>query len=118
MIRLLADENIHAPLAEAWRRDGLDVGYVAEGSSGIADGEVLQRAIDEYRILVTEDKDFGELVFRLQWGVPGVILLRLSGSSWMERHHRFRDLRAWVEDRLEGRYIVLTGDRIRSRPMP
>jgi predicted nuclease of predicted toxin-antitoxin system len=118
MLRLLADENIHAPLVSAWRDEGVDVRYIAESSSGITDREVLQLAIDEHRVLVTEDKDFGDLVFRLQRGVPGVVLIRLSGSSWQERHRRFNDLRQWTSDRLVGRYVVLAADRIRSRPMP
>jgi uncharacterized protein with PIN domain len=64
--RLLADENIAASLVRALREDGIDVSYVAELASGITDDEVLDLAKAEARLLLTEDKDFGELVFRMK----------------------------------------------------
>jgi len=66
-LRLLADENVQGELVHALRGDGLDVAYVAEGSCGITDEDVLHLALADRRVLLTEDKDFRELVFRCQW---------------------------------------------------
>ncbi len=55
------------------------VWYVAEMAPGVSDQDVLNLANHEQAVLVTADKDFGELVFRQHLLNPGVILLRLTG---------------------------------------
>ena len=60
------------------RDDGHDVTHVLEKIAGATDDEVLLAAYDEGRILLTEDKDFGELVYRLKKPSRGIILLRAS----------------------------------------
>ena len=64
-MRLLADEGVEARTVERLRFEGHDVDYVAELAPGITDDEVLDRANTGQRVLVTVDKDFGELVFCL-----------------------------------------------------
>ena len=59
---------------QRFRGGGHDVIYAAEVASGTTDAQVLQRANDENRLLLTEDKDFGEFVFRLHMTVPGLVL--------------------------------------------
>lgn len=78
-MNLLADEGVDRAIVERLRNDGHDVLYVAELSPSITDEEVLQRANDRGALLVTADKDFGELVFRQARAHPGVVLLRLAG---------------------------------------
>ena len=80
-MNLIADESVDGPIVERLRTDGHAVPYVAEMSPGITDDEVLDRAIADEAILVTGDKDFGELVFRLHRVAHGVILIRLQGLS-------------------------------------
>jgi hypothetical protein len=65
-VKLLADEGVDAAIVTRLRSDGHDVVYVAELSPGITDEAVLELANANERILVTTDKDFGELVFRLR----------------------------------------------------
>ena len=62
-MKLLADECCDAGLVHAQRNDGHDVLYAAESSPGATDEEILERAVSEHRILLTEDKNFGELVY-------------------------------------------------------
>lgn len=57
---------------------GMDANYVGDVVRGSPDGEVLKHAEEGGRILVTNDKDFGELVFRRGKPSSGVILLRLE----------------------------------------
>lgn len=69
------------PLCERLRQDGHVVLYVAEMEPGIDDAIVLDQANKQNAILLTADKDFGELVFRLNRIYAGVVLLRLAGLS-------------------------------------
>jgi predicted nuclease of predicted toxin-antitoxin system len=79
---LLADEGVERQVVERLRRDGHTVIYVAEMEPGIADNLVLERANSVAAILLTADKDFGELVFREgQLSSGGVVLIRLGGLS-------------------------------------
>jgi predicted nuclease of predicted toxin-antitoxin system len=81
-VRLLANENFPRDAVEALRNDGHDVSWVRTECSGISDREVLAKAQQEGRIVVTLDKDFGELAFRS--GMPasgGVILFRVTPIS-------------------------------------
>lgn len=81
-MNLLADEGVDGPIVERLRQDGHVVLYVAEMEPGISDQEILQRANAQMSMLVTADKDFGEMIFRQgQLNAGGVVLLRLAGLS-------------------------------------
>ena len=80
-MRWLADECVDAALVRRLRGAGHDVIYAAEVASGATDAQILRRANDEHRLLLTEDKDFGEFVFRLHMTVPGLrAFARCSGK--------------------------------------
>jgi hypothetical protein len=79
--------------------------------------KILARAQAESRIVVTQDKDFGELAFRR--GLPaqcGVILFRLGGNKPDADNHRMVEV---VESRTDwaGQFAVATDDRVRMRPL-
>ena len=78
-MNLLADESVDGAVVERLRRGGHAVIYVAEISPSISDEEVLREANDRRALLVTADKDFGELVFRQRRIHSGVLLVRLAG---------------------------------------
>lgn len=80
-MNLLADESVDRPIVEQLRLDGYSVISVAELSPNISDNEVLDQANKAEALLVTADKDFGELVFRQGLIHNGVVLLRLSGLT-------------------------------------
>lgn len=114
--RFLADENIAAPIVEALRTAGWDTEYVTETMPGINDDAVLQWARTENRILLTEDKDFGELAFRLKRDNPGVLMLRLPGGHWAQHWARLRAVLDQYACRLEGRFVVVQTEKVRVRP--
>ena len=60
---------------------GLSIYAIAEQEPSIADVDVLDTAVKLHAVLLTEDKDFGALVFRLRLPHRGVVLLRLSGIT-------------------------------------
>jgi predicted nuclease of predicted toxin-antitoxin system len=84
-VRWLADECVAAPLVTTLRSLGQDVLYVAEAAAGLDDADVIALALHERRILLTEDKDFGDLVFRRERRVPGVVLMRVASEHTRSR---------------------------------
>lgn len=65
-MNFLADENVDQQIVDQLRKNGHDVLYVIEMEPGISDDEVLARANRRGALLLTADKDFGELIFRQQ----------------------------------------------------
>jgi predicted nuclease of predicted toxin-antitoxin system len=116
-MRWLADECVSAVLVSRLRDAGHDVLYIAEFLSGATDPAVLELANAQSRVLLTEDKDFGDLVFRSRRVVPGVMLLRLDAETGDEKWQRLQTAITELGDRIGGRYIVVDAKRIRSRPL-
>ena len=77
----LADESVDRQIVDRLRQDGHVVRYVAEMDPGIPDDAVLNMSNQAEALLVTADKDFGELVYRQKRLSSGVILIRLEGLS-------------------------------------
>lgn len=80
-MNLVADEGVDRPIVERLRADGHSVTYIAELAPSISDDEVLALARDGGELLLTADKDFGELVYRRGQANAGVILIRLAGIT-------------------------------------
>ncbi len=80
-MNLLADESVDRQIVDRLRQDGHSVLYIAEIAPSVSDAEVLSRANALQSILITADKDFGELVYRLGRIHVGVVLIRLAGLS-------------------------------------
>ncbi|MBM3240017.1 hypothetical protein FJZ31_27335 [Candidatus Poribacteria bacterium] len=80
-MNLLADESIDKLIVERLRQEGYNVLYIAELSPSIDDDAVLQQANQNDALLITADKNFGELVFRQGLVHAGVVLIRLAGLS-------------------------------------
>jgi len=80
-MNFLADENIDRQIVQVLRDAGHQVVVVAEMNPGISDSVVLNSAYQNASILLTADKDFGELVFRQRQLFAGIVLIRLAGQS-------------------------------------
>jgi predicted nuclease of predicted toxin-antitoxin system len=80
-VNFLADENVDASIIAGLRAEGHKVQSVAELNRAIDDDAVLTLANETQSVLLTEDKDFGLLVYRQKKVHCGVVLLRLSGLS-------------------------------------
>lgn len=117
-MRWLADECVEAGLVARLRAKGHDVVYAAEEAAGATDVEVTERAGAEERLLLTVDKDFGDLVFRGARQLPGVVLLRLAPERHAFREERLLAAIERLGERLFGRYTVVEAGRLRSRPLP
>ena len=78
-MKFLADENIDRQIVAALREAGHEVTYIAELDPGTTDDYVLDIANRGGLLLLTADKDFGELLFRLHRHSHGIVLVRLAG---------------------------------------
>jgi len=116
-VRFLADECCDAALVGALRDDGHDVLYAVESLRGVTDDEVLHQAFSERRVLLTEDKDFGELVYRLRRPALGIVLLRFDVADRALKIPRLRRLLEQEARRLSSSFIVLEVDKVRIRPL-
>ena len=81
MVRFLADESCDFAAVRVLRTEGFDVLSVAEVSAGADDERVIALALRERRILLTEDKDFGQLLFAAGSKSLGVVLIRFPTSA-------------------------------------
>lgn len=80
-MNFVADESVDQQIVNRLRDDGHEVPAVSETEPGKSDNDVLPLARSLNALLITADKDFGELVFRQHLLTGGIILLRLSGIS-------------------------------------
>ena len=80
-MKFVADESVDRSIIDRLRQDGHQVWYVAETAPAICDEAVLDAANREAALLVTADKDFGEMVFRQHRFSGGIVLIRLVGLS-------------------------------------
>lgn len=117
-MNLLADECCDALLVAGLRQDGHDVFFVMESARGANDETVLRQAAEEQRILLTEDKDFGELVVRLRLPAYGIVLLRLSPADSEVKLARLRESILHDAARLPHSFVVVDEAKARFRSLP
>jgi predicted nuclease of predicted toxin-antitoxin system len=117
-VKLLADESVDAPIVERLRLDGHEVVYVTEVSPGIEDDQVLNTANKNQSLLLTGDKDFGELVFRLGRVSCGVILVRLSGLAPPRKARVVSEAIRAHGNEMANAFTVVTPGMVRIRHQP
>lgn len=118
-MKLLANENFPLPSVKLIRQAGYDILSITEDSPGIADIAVLTHATNEQRIILTFDRDYGELIYRLRKPSPrGVIYLRFRPHTPEEPATISLNLFQTEGLQFEGRFTVVERDQIRQRPLP
>ncbi len=116
-MRLLVDENFSGRVAHGLREAGWEVELVRSIEVGMPDRRVLATSVDSGALLLTEDSDFSELVFRDHHASVGVLYVRLDGVSIDRRIAIVTDILTEYRDRLLGCFTVIDhgGYRIRQR---
>jgi predicted nuclease of predicted toxin-antitoxin system len=117
-MKILIDENVARDIVAWLRTTGHDVLYAAESQPGANDSHWAIRAEQEQRVILTSDKDFGELVFRDKLASHGIVLLRLDDFAIPDILARLRTTWSVVEANPSGRFIVITEDKVRVRLLP
>ena len=111
----LADECCDFGVVKALRKEGYDVKAVVEEMSGASDEEVSTKALLEGRVILTEDRDFGQMVFAGNAPCIGVIFIRFPPSQRKTLARSIINLTELLGDRLLGHFVVLQPGRIRIK---
>jgi len=118
-MRFLANENYPLVSIRRLRLAGYDVASGSEDAAGVSDSEVLARAVTEERIILTFDRDYGELIYRQRRpSPPGMIYFRYSPLTPEEPAEQLLYIIAEANLFFEGMFTVVERDRIRQRPLP
>ncbi len=116
-LSLLADENIDQRLVSSLRLAGIFVYSVAESSPGISDEEVMRLSENLSAMILTDDKDFGEIVFRKQRSCRGIVLLRLTGVDYSRKADHVIKVIDRYGSEMIGKFVVITAERVRMRKL-
>jgi predicted nuclease of predicted toxin-antitoxin system len=114
-MKLLADESVESEIVAALRSVGHEVADIKELSPGIDDARVLAFAKESGAILTTNDKDFGDLIYRDKFASKGVILLRFGKLEIVERIELLLRVLEERESELDGMFTVITAIGVRIR---
>lgn len=114
-MKFVADEGVDGSLVSFLREAGHHVLYFAETEQGTDDELILGLANAESRILITRDKDFGELVYRLKMVHSGIILVRAEELSSIARSRLVINFIQTNLDLLSGYFIVIQAGTTRLR---
>jgi predicted nuclease of predicted toxin-antitoxin system len=117
-VQFLADESCDFAVVRALRAAGFDVVAVADIGPRLTDRAVAELAIREHRVVLTEDKDFGQLVYSSQRPGPGVILIRFPARARKTLPDAVLDLVRKGEQHIAGGFAVVQPGRIRVRRLP
>lgn len=117
-LRFLADEGCDFAVVRALRAAGFDVLAVAETMQRSVDSDLMERAWRDQRILVTEDKDFGWLVFVAHADSAGVILIRYPGNARQSLAASIVDLVRSHGSQLSGAFVIMQPGQIRVSRRP
>ncbi len=114
-MKFIVDESTGIAVAEFLRQAGHDVLVVSEAMPRAEDQDILIRAVREERVVVTNDKDFGELIYRSCQAHHGVLLLWLNNESSGNRVRVVKTVLEKHSARLVGHFTVATESNIRIR---
>lgn len=116
-IKFLADVNVEKPLVDYLLKQGYDMKWVPDYNCEMPDEDLLQLANQEKRILITNDKDFGDLIFLQKKVSAGTILFRVKGQKSQEKIKLMKKLLMGYRDKLLNHYVVITKAKIRIVPL-
>jgi predicted nuclease of predicted toxin-antitoxin system len=112
-MRFLVDECTGPAVARWLRQQNHDVFSVYEQARGMEDDQIIHKAFDENWILITNDKDFGEKVYRERHPHRGIVLLRLEDERTASKIDALQSLLKDYAERIPGSFVVVTETRVR-----
>jgi len=116
-VKFIADVNVEKAIIDCLLANGYNTIWVSDLDCRMVDEKLLEPANREKRILVTNDKDFGELTFRQKRVSAGIILFRVKGQNSRDKVSLLQKLLLAHRNRLKGHFTVVTRKKIRFIPM-
>jgi predicted nuclease of predicted toxin-antitoxin system len=114
-VKILADESVDFPVVKLLRCKNFTIDYITEIKPGISDDQVINLAKQKERILLTADKDFGELIYRLNKVSAGIILYRLPGFNNKQKARLILKILQDYDTDLPGSFTVITKKQVRIK---
>ena len=112
-MRFLVDECTGPHVAKWLTEQGFVTFSVFDQARGMSDGDILGKALSENWILITNDKDFGEMVFRERRQHHGVIFLRLDDERSVNKINVIQRLLAKYTEKLADRFVIVNETKVR-----
>ena len=112
-MRFLVDECTGTSVADWLKNENHEVFSVFEQWRGASDDAILEKCHQENYILITSDKDFGEMVFRNQRVHNGIILVRCSPNNFVKRIEVLSKLLKNYSDKLQNNFVVVSNENVR-----
>jgi predicted nuclease of predicted toxin-antitoxin system len=116
-MKFLADAHVSVEMVAMLRDSGHDCLDASVIPPRMQDVDVLRMAASEDRVVLTSDKDFGELVFVHAIACPGVVLIRVALPHETDRVAHVRAVLPTVLSRLPGSFVTITAGGVRARPL-
>ena len=112
-MKFIADVNIEKPVIDYLAEAGYDIKWIPDYDCEISDEALLRMARSEKRILITNDKDFGELIFLQKRLSSGIILFRVKGQRTEEKVKLMKKLLRNYPDKLLNNFVIITERKLR-----
>ena len=109
----MVDECTGPKVAQWLQQGGYEVYSVFDRARGMPDDDILEKALKENWILITNDKDFGEMAFRERRPHHGIIFLRLADERAASKIEILRQLLAAYSDKLPEQFVTVTETKVR-----
>ena len=116
-MKFLADENVEWPIVLYLRQNKHDVVSVRETFPGENDDKILEFALKENRILLTNDLDFGRMAIHQKKKTSGILLMRFASESSEEKVSGLEHLLAFHSEKLPRHFTVINEKQIKIRPI-
>lgn len=114
-IKIVIDESVDYAVVDRLKKNDFDVYAIIDEQPSISDKEVLSIAINKNALLITEDKDFGELVFRFKLLHKGILLIRMLNAKSIEKSEAVLKVLLDYYDQMLNNFSVLDNDKLRIR---
>ncbi|MBE0428158.1 MAG: DUF5615 family PIN-like protein [Nitrospirae bacterium] len=116
-IKFVADVNVEKAIVDYLLEEGYDVKWIPDYNCEMLDEELLHLSNKEKKILITNDKDFGELIFLQKKLSTGIILIRVKEQKGEDKVKLMRKLLQNYRDKLLNNFVIITEKKFRFIPL-
>lgn len=117
MIKFLVDKNVGLSIVDFLRNEGYDTKSISEVSPSLDDISILKSAVIEERVIITNDIDFGYLVYKTKLPSPSVILFRMKEESPRQKIDGLNNDLSLGKEKISNHFIVVSENKIRLRSL-
>lgn len=116
-LKFLANVNVEKPIIDFLVKKGFDIKWIVDIDKRMSDIQVCKIADNEQRIVLSNDKDFGEIVFFQKKILYGIILFRVKGQNSLEKITLLEKLLDKYADKITNHFVIITKEKFRFIPL-